>query len=36
MTVQDTQVGNLGVKLGQLAQTLLRRSPDTNYGAADL
>jgi ribose transport system substrate-binding protein len=28
VTVQDTQVGNLGVKLGQLAQTLLRRSPD--------
>lgn len=30
VTVQDTQVGNLGVKLAQLAQTLLRRSPDTN------
>jgi ribose transport system substrate-binding protein len=30
VTVQDTQVGNLGVKLGQLAQTLLRRSPDIN------
>ena len=29
-TVQDTQVGNLGVRLGQLAQTLLRRSPDIN------
>ena len=28
VTVQDTQVGNLGVKLGQLTQTLLRRSPD--------
>ena len=28
VTVQDTQVGNLGVKLAQLAQTLLRRSPD--------
>jgi ABC-type sugar transport system substrate-binding protein len=27
VTVQDTQVGNLGVKLGQLAQTLLRRDP---------
>jgi ribose transport system substrate-binding protein len=30
VTVQDTQVGNLGVKLGVLAQTLLRRSPDIN------
>lgn len=30
VTVQDTQVGNLGVKLGQMAQTLLRRSPDIN------
>lgn len=30
VTVQDTQVGNLGVKLGQLAQTLLRRDPDIN------
>jgi ABC-type sugar transport system substrate-binding protein len=29
-TVQDTQVGNLGVKLGQQAQTLLRRGPDIN------
>jgi ribose transport system substrate-binding protein len=28
VTVQDTQVGNLGVKLGQLTQTLLRRGPD--------
>lgn len=28
VTVQDTQVGNLGVKLGQMTQTLLRRSPD--------
>ena len=27
VTVQDTQVGNLGVKLGQFAQTLLRRDP---------
>ncbi len=27
VTVQDTQVGNLGVKLGQLTQTLLRRDP---------
>ncbi len=26
--VQDTQVGNLGVRLGRMAQTLLRRSPD--------
>ena len=26
--VQDTQVANLGTKLGQLTQTLLRRSPD--------
>lgn len=31
VTVQDTQVGNLGVKLGQLTQTLLRRSPDIAY-----
>ena len=31
VTVQDTQVGNLGVKLGQLTQTLLRRSPDITY-----
>ena len=31
VTVQDTQVGNLGVKLGQLAQTLLRRDPDVNF-----
>jgi ABC-type sugar transport system substrate-binding protein len=30
VTVQDTQVGNLGVKLGQLVQTLRRRSPDIN------
>jgi ribose transport system substrate-binding protein len=30
VTVQDTQVGNLGVKLGQMTQTLLRRSPDIN------
>ena len=30
VTVQDTQVGNLGVKLGQLAQTLLRRDPDVD------
>ena len=30
VTVQDTQVGNLGVKLSQLTQTLLRRSPDIN------
>lgn len=30
VTVQDTQVGNLGVKLGQQTQTLLRRSPDIN------
>ncbi len=29
VTVQDTQVANLGVKLGQLTQTLLRRSPET-------
>jgi ribose transport system substrate-binding protein len=28
VTVQDTQVANLGVKLGQLTQTLLRRDPD--------
>ena len=28
VTVQDTQVGNLGVKLGQLVQTLIRRDPD--------
>lgn len=28
VTVQDTQVGNLGVKLGQLTQTLLRRDPN--------
>lgn len=28
VTVQDTQVANLGLKLGQLTQTLLRRSPD--------
>lgn len=28
VTVQDTQVGNLGVKLGQMAQTLLRGNPD--------
>ncbi len=27
VTVQDTQVGNLGIKLGQLTQTLLRRDP---------
>lgn len=26
--VQDTQVGNLGVRLGRMAQTLLRRNPD--------
>jgi ribose transport system substrate-binding protein len=31
VTVQDTQVGNLGVKLGQLAQTLLRRDPEVNF-----
>jgi ribose transport system substrate-binding protein len=31
VTVQDTQVGNLGVKLGQLAQTLLRRDPDITF-----
>ena len=30
VTIQDTQVGNLGVKLGQLTQTLLRRDPDIN------
>ena len=28
VVVQDTQVGNLGVRLGQMAQTLLRRDPD--------
>jgi ribose transport system substrate-binding protein len=28
VTVQDTQVGNLGVKLGQMTQTLLRRDPN--------
>jgi ribose transport system substrate-binding protein len=31
VAVQDTQVGNLGVKLGQLAQTLLRRDPEINF-----
>ncbi|MCB1488448.1 MAG: substrate-binding domain-containing protein [Bauldia sp.] len=30
VTVEDTQVANLGVKLGQQVQTLLRRSPDIN------
>jgi len=31
VTVQDTQVGNLGTALGQLTQTLLRRSPDITW-----
>jgi ribose transport system substrate-binding protein len=31
VTVEDTQVANLGTKLGQQAQTLLRRDPDTNF-----
>jgi ribose transport system substrate-binding protein len=31
VTVEDTQVGNLGTKLGQQAQTLLRRNADTNF-----
>ncbi len=30
VVVQDTQVGNLGVRLGRMAQTLLRRDPDIN------
>lgn len=30
VTVQDTQVANLGVKLGQMTQTLLRRDPSIN------
>ncbi|MCX5515736.1 hypothetical protein C3941_06180 [Kaistia algarum] len=30
VTVEDTQVANLGVKLGQQVQTLLRRDPDVN------
>jgi ribose transport system substrate-binding protein len=31
VTVEDTQVANLGTKLGQQAQTLLRRDPATNF-----
>ena len=31
VTVEDTQVANLGVKLGQQVQTLLRRNPDVNF-----
>ncbi len=30
VTVQDTQVANLGVKLGQMTQTLIRRDPSIN------